>query len=447
MSEQLGIDDTHDPARTSWVEGSEPGGAFPIQNLPFCTFLLEGRPRMGVGIGAAVLDLQALNRTGLLGSGVGDALGGQPGDLRRLMALPAGTRRELRRRLSGVLSMGADARSTVQACLHEPSSLTFALPAQPGNFTDFFSSIHHARNAGELRRPGNPLLPNFHHLPVAYQGRASTVRVSDTDVIRPSGQVLPEGGTEPAFAPTAMLDFECELAVWLGGPTPLGQPVPLSDAWAHVFGIGLLNDWSARDIQLWESQPLGPLLSKSFLTSASPWVVTACALAPFRVPAAPRHRDAPRLLAYLDAPEDRAAGGLSVDLRVALRTPAMRARGLPAQTIATPRFKDHYWTIAQMLAHLTSNGCPLMPGDVLGTGTVSGPGRGELGCLLEINRLGRESLHLPSGETRTWLEDGDEVVIAGACSAAGYVPIGLGDVRGRVVPPHHQPHPWRDWTS
>jgi fumarylacetoacetase len=318
-------------------------------------------------------------------------------------------------------------------CLKPQSGVTMTLPAQVGDFSDFFTSIHHATNSGRLARPDNPLLPNFKHLPVAYHSRVSSLVVSDTPCRRPSGQIKTAGESLPRYAPTQCLDFECEVGFYVGQGSALGSTVALGQASQHIFGLSLLNDWSARDMQTWESQPLGPFLAKSFMSTLSPWVVTLEALAPFRVAAASRGDDAPALLPYLHDEADRRWGGIDLSLDISLLTPSMREQGLAPHVISRPRFKDQYWTIFQMLAHQASNGCNLVPGDLFGSGTVSGPVQGELGCMKELTRDGRQPVELPTGEERQYLLAGDEVCFHGRCDAPGFVSIGFGSCRGQVV--------------
>jgi len=430
------LDKTHDPELRSWVEGTEPGTDFPIQNLPFGRYRSKSHnsARVGVAIGDSVLDLHDLAASGILGEVVEDALlTCAASDLKDLMALPPEIIREVRGKLSSALEKGSAARVKAEPCLVPRSDVTLLLPTTPGNYTDFFASIHHAQNAGRIRRPENPLLPNFHHIPVAYHGRASTIRVSGNDLRRPFGQVLKGEAALPVLEKTDKLDFECELAVWIGRGNEPGDPIALASASEHVFGLGLLNDWSARDIQTWETQPLGPFLSKNFLTTVSPWIVTMDALAPFRVPTAARAESVPRLLPYLDCESNNANGGLDIRLSVQILTQKMRAAGERPVVISRPQFKHHYWTIFQMVAHHTINGCELLEGDILGTGTISGPSRSELGCMLELNLCGKERLPLPNGESRMWLEDGDEIILGAHCEKDGYVAIGFGEARATVL--------------
>jgi fumarylacetoacetase len=308
------------------------------------------------------------------------------------------------------------------------------LPVEVGDYTDFYASVFHASNVGSMFRPDNPLLPNYKWVPIGYHGRASSVVASGTPIRRPRGQSKAPDAAAPSFGPSRQMDYELELGAWIAGHNPLGQPVPIAAAHERLFGVSLLNDWSARDIQSWEYAPLGPFLAKNFATSVSPWIVTMEALAPFRVPAFVRPEGDPAPLAYLDDAADRAQGGYAITLEVALQTTRMREAGQPPARLSRGDFRQMYWTLAQLVAHHASSGCNLRPGDLLGSGTISGPTREERGCLLELSWRGKEPLTLPSGESRTFLEDGDEVVMTGWCERAGAVRIGLGECRGRLLP-------------
>jgi fumarylacetoacetase len=308
------------------------------------------------------------------------------------------------------------------------------LPAEVGDYTDFYASVFHATNVGTMLRPDNPLFPNYKWVPIGYHGRASSLVVSGTPIARPQGQTEPgEGGATPRFGPSRSLDYELEVAAFLGPGNPLGQPIPLAQAEGRLFGLCLLNDWSARDLQKWEYQPLGPFLAKSFATSISPWVVTLEALAPFRVPAFPRPADDPQPLPYLSDEQDRAQGGIDLHLEVLLSSAAMRERGLPPLSLSRSNLRDVYWTFAQMVAHHSSNGCNLRPGDLIASGTVSGPAKENRGSLIELTWRGTEPLTLPSGEPRRFLETGDEVILRGHCRREGYARIGFGECRGVVA--------------
>jgi fumarylacetoacetase len=307
-------------------------------------------------------------------------------------------------------------------------------PALIGDYTDFYSSIHHATNVGKLFRPDNPLLPNYKYVPIAYHGRASSISMSGAPVRRPCGQAKDGASELPRFGPSQALDYELEVGFFIGAGNPLGAPIGLDQASSHIFGLCLLNDWSARDIQAWEYQPLGPFLAKNFSTTISPWIVTLEALAPFRVPAFDRPNGDPEPLPYLNSPEERAQGGIDLTLEAWIVSQKMRAAGLEPVRLCQSNLKDLYWTIAQMLAHHTSNGCNLRPGDLLATGTVSGPAKEARGCLLELTQRGAEPVQLPAGEVRKFLEDGDEIILRGFCERDGFVRIGLGECRGMIAP-------------
>ncbi|UZW60706.1 fumarylacetoacetase [Lysobacter enzymogenes] len=425
------IDASHDPALRSWVEGAQEHAQFPIQNLPYGVFAPPGEAaRAGAAIGDCILDLRAAAAAGALPADAVPALRGD--SLNELFALAPAARAALRLALSRLLSDEACA-AAARPWLHRADDCALQLPMRIGDYTDFYAGIHHAENVGRLFRPDRPLLANYKHLPIGYHGRASSVRASGAPVRRPHGQWLAAADAEPKFGPSRRLDFELELGVWIGRGNRLGEPVPIAEAHAHIAGLCLLNDWSARDLQAWEYQPLGPFLGKSFLTTVSPWVVTAEALAPFAVAAPARPAGDPAPLPYLDDPGDRSHGGYAIELEVALRTARMRRDDAPAQTLTRTAAARLYWTAAQMIAHHTSNGCNLQPGDLLGSGTVSGPGEDECGSLLERSRGGRQPLTLANGELRSFLEDGDEVSLNATARAPGYVPIGFGECRGRVV--------------
>ena len=431
------LDETHDPARLSWVTSANaPGGDFPIQNLPFGVFRTAAGspPRVGVAIGDQILDLNALAEEGRLDRIPGVREACRAASLNPLMALPPEPRRALRSALSDLL------RVRVKRLIPEASHLlvpqreaTMLLPAQVGDYTDFYASVFHATNVGSMFRPDNPLLPNYKWVPIGYHARASSLVVSGTPIPRPAGQTRAPDAPAPTVGPTRQLDYELEVAGWIAGGNWLGEPIPIERAEEHLFGLSLLNDWSARDLQAWEYQPLGPFLAKNFATTVSPWVVTREALAPFRVPAFHRPEGDPAPLPYLDSELNRTAGGIAITLEVSLQTARMRAAGAPPTRLSRTDFRNMYWTMAQLIAHHASNGCNLRPGDVLGSGTVSGPGREERGCLLELTWRGREPLQLPGGETRTFLEAGDLVVLSGWCERAGATRIGFGACRGLVT--------------
>jgi fumarylacetoacetase len=432
------IDETHDPARRSWVETANGHAMFPPQNLPVGIFNPPGGTRRGgVAIGDCILDIGAVLDAGLLAGAAAEAAVLASGrTLNAFLGAGPAAHRALRRALSALLAVDAPAslRSLGDRLLHDAASCTMHLPAEIGDFTDFYAGIHHATTAGRINRPDNPLMPNYKHVPVAYHSRASSVLVSGQVVGRPSGQRKTAEQVEPDFGACRNLDYELELGVWIGPGNTLGEPIPIREAGRHVAGFCLLNDWSARDIQAWESQPLGPFLAKSLSTSVSPWIVMTDALAPFRMPQAPRPHGDPAPLPYLLDAADQASGAFDIDLEVLIQSERMRSAGVPPHAVSRANARLLYWTVAQMVAHHTSNGCNLRPGDLFGSGTVSGPDRGTEGCLLEMTRGGREPITLPNGETRRYLEDGDEVIFRGWCRRDGFVTIGLGTCRGRVLP-------------
>jgi fumarylacetoacetase len=434
------IDDTHDASLRSWVESAnDPAGEFPVQNLPLGVFRRGGaRPaRIGCAVGDQVADLAACAERGLLRglpSDVEDACRGT--SLNALMALEARVRGTLRHRLSHLLRAEGGfvtARSDAAQVLVRQADVQMLLPAKVGDYTDFYASVFHATNVGKMLRPDNPLLPNYKWVPIGYHGRASSLVVSGTGVKRPSGQTETAGGGPPGFGPSRSLDYELEVGAFLGPGNALGEPVPLAEAEGRIFGLCLVNDWSARDLQKWEYQPLGPFLAKSFATSVSPWVVTLEALAPYRVPAFSRPESDPRPLPYLAHEDNEAHGGIDLRLEALLVTTTMRERGLPPHTVSRSNLRDLYWSLAQMVAHHASNGCNLQPGDLIASGTVSGPEKEARGCLLERTWRGTEPLALPSGEERRFLEDGDEVILRGHCEREGFARIGFGECRGTVV--------------
>ncbi len=434
------IDGTHDAALRSWVESAnDPATDFPVQNLPLGVLRRGGaRPaRVGCAIGDQVLDLAACAERGLLRgmpSDVEDACRGT--SLNGLMALEARVRGTLRHRLSHLLRAEGGfvtARADAAQVLVRQAEVEMLLPARVGDYTDFYASLFHATNVGKMLRPDNPLLPNYKWVPIGYHGRASSLVASGTTVVRPKGQTEPPPGGAPTFGPSRNLDYELEVGAFLGPGNPLGQPVPLAEAEGRIFGLCLVNDWSARDMQKWEYQPLGPFLAKSFATSVSPWVVTLEALAPYRVPAFARPEGDPRPLPYLSDEENQAHGGIDLRLEALLSSRAMREKGLPPFTVSRSNLRDLYWTLAQLVTHHASNGCNLQPGDLVASGTVSGEGKEARGCLLERTWRGTEPLTLPSGEERRFLEDGDEVALRGRCEREGFASIGFGECRGTVV--------------
>jgi len=422
-------DATNDPGLTSWVESAR-GSDFPVQNLPLGIFSVGNRRRRAcVAIGDYVLDL----------IGIADLLDEEwRGDLSQPV-------------LNSWLSRGSDAQSALRDRLVElltderyrddveselvgQTEVRMHLPCVVGDYTDFYVGIHHATNVGKQFRPDNPLLPNYKYLPIGYHGRASSVRVSGEPVIRPHGQRKAADADAPEYGPSGRLDYELELGIWIGEGNDLGSPIPIGEAAEHIAGYCLLNDWSARDLQAWEYQPLGPFLAKNFLTSVSAWIVSPQALAPFRKPMPPRPPGDPQPLAYLDDRSDRESGALPIQLEVTLTTEQMRAQGVAPHVLSRGSADTAmYWSAAQIIAHHSSNGCNLLPGDLIGTGTLSTDSDGGLGSLLEISRGGKQPIELPTGETRSFLEDGDEVTLRAWCGGEGGLRIGFGECVGRVV--------------
>ncbi|SFU47863.1 fumarylacetoacetate hydrolase [Methylobacterium sp. 174MFSha1.1] len=429
------LDQTHDAALRSWVPGADGHPDFPIQNLPLGVFSpAGGAPRAGIAIGDHILDLTALLATGLLqgeAARAAEAAGG--GALNALLALGAGPRRALRAQASELLREGAAERDRIAPLLHEASACTLHLPARIGDYTDFYVGIHHAENIGKQFRPDNPLLPNYKHVPIGYHGRASSIRPSGTPVRRPRGQSKAPDAAAPSFGPSARLDLELELGVWIGPGNELGTPIPIGEAQDHIAGYCLLNDWSARDIQAWEYQPLGPFLAKNFASTISPWIVTPEALAPFRIAPAARPEGDPAPLPYLLDEADQGSGALDLSLDVLLVTPGLREAGLPPHRVSASNARHMYWTVGQMVAHHASGGCNLQPGDLLGTGTISGPDRTACGSLVEATLGGREPLRLASGEERRFLEDGDEIILRARGLREGFAPIGFGECRAVIL--------------
>ena len=415
----VGVDQTHDSALKSWVESANGHPDFPIQNLPFGMFSVgeEEPKRRGVAIGDHILDIDACGGLGIL-----PEWKGRP-------------HRALRPAISALLTRGHEAEKLAADLLHESAACTLHLPTpQIGDYTDFYAGIHHARAVGALFRPDEPLLPNYKYLPIGYHGRASSVRPSGEPVRRPSGQRKPATDLDPIIGPSQRLDFELELGIWICAGNPLGHPIPIAETPDYIAGYCLLNDWSARDLQAWEYQPLGPFLAKSFATTVSPWVITPEALAPFRRPQPPRPPRDPHPFPYLWDEADQASGALDIALEILLLTAAMRTAGAEPHRLSASNTGHLYWTPAQLLAHHTSNGCNLRPGDLLGTGTISGPSRHESGSLLELTQGGSEPIALPNGETRRFLEDGDEIILRGHAVAEGAVSIGLGECRAMIIP-------------
>jgi fumarylacetoacetase len=433
------IDTTHDPNLRSWVESANQQNTdFPIQNLPFGVFRRRESTessRIGVAIGDQILDLTRCREIGLLEE--------LPEKLQEACTAP---------NLNALMAMGSEAASTLRRCLSEllrydeqtpppeqeilipMSEAELLLPATIGDYTDFYASIFHATNVGKLFRPDNPLLPNYKYVPIAYHGRASSIVPSGTSIKRPIGQRKKPEESTPSFEPSQLLDYELEVGFFVGAGNEQGQPIAIANAEEHIFGLCLVNDWSARDIQAWEYQPLGPFLAKSFATTISPWVVTLDALAPFRCPAFQRAELDPQPLPYLSSELNASHGGIDLTVEVFVRSQQMRDRGMEPFRLSLGTFKQMYWTIAQMLAHHSSNGCNLRPGDLLASGTVSGAEAGSQGCLLEITQRGSKAIALPTGEVRSFLSDGDEVILRGYCEKDGYIRVGFGECRGVVLP-------------
>jgi fumarylacetoacetase len=425
------VDETHDPARRSWVEGAGPGSDFPVQNLPLGIFSIDGEQRRpGVAIGDFILDLPAAAE--MLDEEWREDLS-QP-VLNAWLARGPEDNSALRRRLSELLSDERH-RDSVEQFLVGQAEAVMHLPCIVGDYSDFYVGIHHATNVGRQFRPDNPLLPNYKYVPIGYHGRASSVRTSGEPVIRPNGQRKAPDAEAPEYGPSRRLDYELELGLWIGPGNELGTPIPIGEAGAHIAGYCLLNDWSARDLQAWEYQPLGPFLAKNFLTSISPWIVTADALAPFRNAMPPRPPGDPQPLPYLDDPGDRESGALGIRVEVTLSTEKMRGAHIAPHVLSRGSADAAmYWSAAQIVAHHSSNGCNLQPGDLIGTGTLSTDRDTGLGSLLEISQGGTAPIELPSGETRSFLEDGDEVTLRAWCEAEGAVRIGFGECVGRIVP-------------
>jgi fumarylacetoacetase len=414
------LDATHDPALRSWVESAnEPGCDFPIQNLPFGVFRRKGSkeaPRGGVAIGDEILDLAAF------GLRTGPTLNG-------LAAMGRAPLRKLRRQISQALGTKRRAEKRLRKYLLPMKRAELLLPVAVGDYSDFYTGIHHATNVGRILRPDNPLLPNYKWVPIGYHGRASSIVVSGAPIRRPQGQLKAADAPAPVFDASRRLDYEAELGFIAGRGNRLGRPVRISEALEHVFGVVLLNDWSARDIQAWEYQPLGPFLAKSFATTISPWVVTLDALEPYRCPAFARERGDPAPLPYLLDESDQREGGFDIEVEMNLRTSG-------TVKLSRASFRDSYWTLAQMVAHQTSNGCNLQAGDLLGSGTLSGTRPDSLGSLIELTQGGKKPLELSEGVTRTFLKDGDEVIQRGRCARQGYASIGFGEAAGRIIAAH-----------
>ncbi len=442
------INETHDPNLKSWVESaSDPNTDFPIQNLPFCVFLRtprDGRPsyiRIGVAIGDFVFDISSAEADCEIfartrGADVSNSTFDHAFLSGELMEDTALALSNFRPRLIEVLRENSDdnTKEVARRYLIPSAECNFLVPSEIGDYTDFYCSIYHATNVGSMFRPEAPLLPNYKYVPIGYHGRASSIVVSGTDVKRPHGQNRSDAEAPPVFMPCKNLDYEMELGFFVGQGNELGKSIPISEAEDHIFGVCLVNDWSARDIQAWEYQPLGPFLAKNFATTISPFVVTMEALAPFRSKAFERDLDDPQPLDYLSDEHNQKFGGLDINLEVYIQTEKMRERNVEPHMLSRSNTKDLYWTVGQMLTHHASNGCNLQTGDLIASGTVSGKEKSERGSMLELSWRGTEPIELPNGETRRFLEDGDEIIMKGFCERAGFRRIGLGECRGRIIP-------------
>ena len=426
----------------SWVESANsPHTDFPIENLPYGVFergvdtgvAAEINASIGVAIGDQILDLRACSAAGLLDDLSSETIQACASDsLNALMALGPDHWGALRRRLTEILEAGSPDAQHLEALLVSRIDTVMRVPAVIGDYTDFFSSLYHAMNVGRLFRAEDPLSPNYKYVPIGYHGRASSIVIGGTPIRRPLGQLKDPDSPTPRFGPSRALDYEMEVGVFLGPGNPRGDPVPIQQANSHIFGLCLLNDWSARDIQAWESQPLGPFLSKSFATSISPWVVPMEALEAFRVPAFQRADGDPAPLPYLSSVDDQQRGAINLTVQVYLVSRKMREAGVDPLRLSRGNFRDQYWTVAQLLTHHTSNGCNLRPGDLFGSGTVSGPVNDARGCLLELTRRGADPIPLPTGEERKFLEDGDQIILRGYCEREGAARIGFGECSGTI---------------
>ncbi len=449
------LNHTHDIKARSWLASANAAGCnFPIQNLPYAMFAEKGtylQWRAGVAIGDQVLDLAALHSahlnnkkllTGLAAAALETAAvpSQKVMGLNAFMATGPETWQALRYALFALLSSDAtpDTQAAVQACLIPQANAVYRVPSNIGDYTDFYTSIHHARNVGRIARPDDPLTSNFQWIPIAYHGRASSVVVSGTPFRRPMGQSMAPGAKAPVYGPCARMDFELELGLFIGQGNSMGEPIALAKAEDHMFGVCLLNDWSARDIQFWEMAPLGPFLGKNFCTTISPWIVTMEALAPYRLPFT-RPADEPQPLTYLEGATNRAQGVIDIELEVLIESAQHRAQGQAASTITKTSFRHQYWTFAQMVTQHTMGGCNLQSGDLLGSGTISGPTPEQAGAIIELTKGGKEPITLNNGETRAFLQDGDAVMLRGWCQRDGFARIGFGESRGEVLPANGLP--------
>jgi fumarylacetoacetase len=432
------LNETHDAQARSWLESANRSDCdFPVQNLPFAVFRRRDSVeqfRGGVAIGDQIIDLAALDQSAMFGgeAGLGIRSGALP-SLNTLMQLGPKVHTAVRSALFRGLLVGSPRQSALQSCLVAQHDAEYSLPARIGDYTDFYSSIYHATAVGRLLRPDHPLPPNYEWVPIGYHGRSSSIGVSEQHFHRPNGQRLPAGAGRPVFGPSRRMDYELELGVFIGNGNALGSAIPIADAETHIFGLCLLNDWSARDVQAWEYQPLGPFLAKNFATTISPWIITLEALAPFRVPLVrPEGTAAP--LPYLDSPKNRDAGAIDIRLEALIQSTAMRSRSEPPHRLSSTSFRHAFWSIGQLVAHHTVNGCNLQAGDLLGTGTQSGPTPGEAGSMLELSIGGSQPIQIGVNEFRTFMEDGDLVVLRAWCEKSGVARIGFGSAQGRLLP-------------
>lgn len=432
----LKLNETHDSALQSWVSSANDGVSdFPIQNLPFAIFRRNKTDefRGGVAIGDQIVDLLLLSNTDVFPTEIRQVLEvAAKSELNEFMAMGPEAWSSLRLAMSRALREGSELESSLRACLVRQVDVEYKLPCKITDYTDFYTSIHHATAMGSLFRPDNPLLPNYKWVPIGYHGRASSIGISGQSFPRPLGQLKGPDDEVPTLAPSKRVDFELEMGVFIGPGNEQGSPIPMAEAEEHVFGMCLFNDWSARDIQGWEYQPLGPFLAKSFASTISPWIVTLEALAPYRL-AFTRPEGDPQPLPYLSSEQNRSAGAMDIKLEVLLQTQDMRSKGEAPVSLSRSNFKYSYWTVAQLVSHHTVNGCNLQPGDLLGTGTQSGPGEGEYGSILELSHGGKQPIKLANGETRIFLEDGDTVVLRGYCESSNAVRLGFGEVVGTVL--------------
>jgi fumarylacetoacetase len=425
------LDETHDPSLKSWLESAnDPSTDFPIQNLPLGIFTFPGDeyPRTGIAIGDQILDIAKAMEAGFFPGYEGSML------LRQWLnnyAEKAAARDRIRHEASELLSDKSEPRPDL---LIPMSEATMLMPVDIRDYTDFYASIYHATNVGSMFRPDNPLLPNYKYVPIGYHGRASSIVLSGTDIVRPQGQIKAATSDVPSYGPAKMLDYECELGFFVGEGNLLGETISIDDAWDHIFGFCLVNDWSARDIQSWEYQPLGPFLAKNFATSVSPWIVTPGALEPYRIAAFNRPQEDPQPLPYLYSQKDQATGGLAITMEVYLTSIRMREMDYKPLLLSRAPFSSMYWTVAQLLTHHASNGCNLQSGDLIASGTISGPGETQRGCMLELTWRGANPVRLPTGEERRFLEDGDEIIMRAFCEAEGRPRIGFGECRGTILP-------------